>query len=41
MEVYTVHVNPEIRIRELRGGRKTSPDEPACRWGFWIDEAGR
>ncbi|MBP1687328.1 MAG: hypothetical protein H6Q33_3471 [Deltaproteobacteria bacterium] len=39
MLAYTAHVNPKIQVRELRAGRKTSPDEPACRWEFWIDDA--
>jgi Family of unknown function (DUF6125)/L-2-amino-thiazoline-4-carboxylic acid hydrolase len=38
MLAYTAHVNPKIQVRELRAGRKNSPDEPACRWEFWIDE---
>jgi len=32
-------VNPAMKVKELRAGRKSSPDEPACKWEFWIDEA--
>jgi hypothetical protein len=38
MLAYMAHVNPAMKVRELRAGRKSSPDEPACKWEFWIDE---
>jgi hypothetical protein len=39
MLAYMAQVNPAMKVRELRAGRKSSPDEPACKWEFWIDEA--
>jgi hypothetical protein len=39
MWAYVAHVNPAMKVKELRAGRRSSPDEPACKWEFWIDEA--
>lgn len=38
MQAYMAHVNPAMKVRMIRAGRKSSPDEPACKWEFWIDE---
>lgn len=38
MKAYAPFVNPNIKIKELRAGRRQSPDEPACRWEFRIEE---
>ena len=38
MLAYMENVNPAMKVKMLRAGRKNSPDEPACKWEFWIDE---
>jgi hypothetical protein len=37
MLAYVAHVNPAIKVRELRAGPKSNPDEPACKWEFYIE----
>jgi hypothetical protein len=37
MLAYMAYVNPEIKVRMLRGGRKDASDEPACKWEFYIE----
>ena len=38
MKAYVKPVNPAIQVRELRAGPRQSPDEPACKWEFKIEE---
>jgi len=38
MKAYVKAVNPAINVRELKAGRRSSPDEPACQWEFKIEE---
>jgi len=38
MLAYMAYVNPAMKLRELRAGRKNSPDEPACQWEFYIED---
>jgi len=38
MLAYIAQANPAMKVKELRAGRKDSPDEPACKWEFYIED---
>jgi len=38
MKAYRDVLNPAIKITPLRVGRRSSPDEPACKWEFKIEQ---